>query len=72
MIFSMMRKNLLVEVRRRIENGEFTERSLARQLGVSQPHVHNVLAGVRVPSVELADHIVIQLRIPLSRLWPER
>ena len=71
MIFSTMRQSLLREVRRRIHNGEFTERSLARRLGVSQPHLHNVLKGVRKLSLELADHIVVRLDIPLSRLLPE-
>jgi transcriptional regulator with XRE-family HTH domain len=70
LIFSAMRSNLLEELRRRILNGEFTERSLARRIGVSQPHVHNVLAGVRTLSIELADHIVIHLEIPMGRLLP--
>jgi transcriptional regulator with XRE-family HTH domain len=70
LIFSAMRSNLLEELRRRIHNGEFTERSLARRLGVSQPHVHNVLAGVRTLSIEMADHIVAHLEIPLAKLLP--
>jgi hypothetical protein len=70
-ILSQIRKNLLLEIQRRISNGEFSERSLARKLGVSQPHIHNVLAGVRTLSVELADHIIVHLEIPLSRLLPE-
>lgn len=63
-----MRKNLILEVRRRIRSGEFSERALARKLGISQPHVHNVLAGIREVSVEMADRMVVQLMIPLERL----
>ena len=36
---------LLARVRDRLHNGELTERGLARQIGISQPHVHNVLKG---------------------------
>lgn len=68
MLFHIMRNNLLKEIGRRIHNGEFTERSLARFLGVSQPHIHNVLAGVRTLSVDLADLIIWKLKIPPARL----
>lgn len=39
----------------KIRNGEFTERGLARMLGVSQPHLHNVLKGARPLKPEFAD-----------------
>jgi transcriptional regulator with XRE-family HTH domain len=49
---------LLAYVRNRIHNGELTERGFARMLGVSQPHVHNVLKGVRTLSIEISDSIL--------------
>ena len=39
--------SLLTYVRDRIHNGELTERRLARMIGMSQPHMHNVLKGAR-------------------------
>jgi plasmid maintenance system antidote protein VapI len=47
----------------RIRNGEFSERSLARILGVSQPHLHNVLKGVRPLKPEFADTLLRQFEI---------
>jgi len=41
----------------KIRNGEFTERRLARVLGVSQPQLHNVLKGARPLKPEFADCI---------------
>jgi transcriptional regulator with XRE-family HTH domain len=49
---------LLAYVRNRIHNGELTERGFARLVGVSQPHMHNVLNGVRNISVDLSDSIL--------------
>jgi plasmid maintenance system antidote protein VapI len=47
----------------RIRNGEFSERSLARILGVSQPHLHNVLKGVRPLKPDFADILLRQFGI---------
>jgi hypothetical protein len=49
---------LLAYVQDRIHNGEFTERGLARLIGISQPHVHNVLKGVRNLSAEILESIL--------------
>jgi hypothetical protein len=47
---------LLAYVRDQIRNGELTERGFARLIGISQPHVHNVLLkGVRNLSPEFLD-----------------
>jgi transcriptional regulator with XRE-family HTH domain len=54
---------LLELLRSRIRNGDLSERSLARLTGISQPHVHNVLKGVRTLSPELADVMLSFLRI---------
>ena len=58
MTFQDAQLRLLAYVRDRIHNGELTERGFARMLGVSQPHVHNVLKGVRTLSIEISDSIL--------------
>lgn len=59
--FATLHDRLLMAVRYRLNNGEYTERSLARQIGVSQPHVHNVLKGVRGFSTEFGDALMAGL-----------
>jgi transcriptional regulator with XRE-family HTH domain len=46
---------LLAYVRSQIQNGELTERGFARLIGISQPHVHNVLKGARNLSPNIFD-----------------
>ena len=55
-------------LRKRVRNGELTERGLARAVGVSQPHIHNVLSGKRTFSVETTDDIMRQLHLDLLDL----
>ena len=45
--FEILRNRLIENIRYRIRNGELTERGLARRTGISQPHLHNLLKGVR-------------------------
>ena len=59
---------LLAYVRDRIHNGELTERGLARSIGISQPHVHNVLKGVRNLSPEILDSILEHFQMSLLDL----
>jgi transcriptional regulator with XRE-family HTH domain len=61
---------LLAYVRDRIHNGELTERGLARLIGISQPHVHNVLKGVRNLSPEIFDSILEHFQMSLLDLAP--
>ncbi|MBS1825262.1 MAG: XRE family transcriptional regulator [Acidobacteria bacterium] len=68
MLFHALREALLTEIRDTIRAGTFTERSLARFLGVSQPHIHNVLNGSRSLTFHLADHIITKLEIPWETL----
>ncbi|MFN7936878.1 MAG: XRE family transcriptional regulator [Bryobacteraceae bacterium] len=68
MLFHTLREALLDEIRTTISSGAFTERSLARFLGVSQPHLHNVLNGTRALTFHLADHIITKLEIPWDSL----
>ena len=70
MLFHALREGLLEELRAIVRSGQFTERSLARYLGVSQPHLHNVLAGVRALTFEFADHAISKLDIPWDLLYP--
>jgi transcriptional regulator with XRE-family HTH domain len=64
-------------LRKRIRSGELSERALARMVGVSQPHMHNVLKGKRTFSVETVDDIMRHLRMDVLDLiepgeWAER
>src|SRR3954465_13989160 len=66
--FSELQHRLMEHLRARVRNGELTERGLAKLAGVSQPHIHNVLKGVRCLSPELSDSILVHLRISLIDL----
>jgi plasmid maintenance system antidote protein VapI len=55
----------------RIDNGEFTERGLARLIGVSQPQFHNVLKGKRKLQTKLADRILQKFEISVLDLFNE-
>jgi hypothetical protein len=63
MTFERLHEQLLETVRQRVRNGQLTERSLARLTGISQPHIHNVLKGVRILNNSLADEMLLQLKI---------
>jgi len=64
-------ERLLAEIRNRLRNGELTERALARHLGISQPHVNNVVRGRRKLSPEIADLILNFLHCSLLDLYAE-
>jgi transcriptional regulator with XRE-family HTH domain len=66
--FAQLQQRLLDHLRMRIQRGEATERGLARLTGVSQPHLHNVLKGYRLLSMEMADEILRNLDIGLLDL----
>jgi len=59
--FTVLKARLIRFVNLRIQNGDFTERGLARILGISQSQVHNVLKGARKLKPELADHMMRKL-----------
>ena len=65
MLLIELHKALLRCVQERVRNGELTERSLAKRIGVSQPHMHNVLKGSRELSVELADQILQHMHMSI-------
>jgi DNA-binding transcriptional regulator YdaS (Cro superfamily) len=55
-----------------IRSGKLTERALARRAGLSQPHVHNMLKGVRSPTAESADAMLRAISAEISDLLEER
>jgi AraC-like DNA-binding protein len=59
--FETLRERLLEYLRLRIRNGEWTERALARRAAISQPHMHNMLKGVRILNPEASDQILAKL-----------
>jgi len=68
--FQDARLKLLAYVRDQVRNGEFTERGFARLIGISQPHAHNVLKGVRNFSPEIFDLALKNLHLSLLDLVP--
>lgn len=68
MTFQDARLRLLAYVRNQVRNGEITERRFARLIGISQPHAHNVLKGVRTLSPEIFDVILKYLHMSLLDL----
>jgi len=63
--FRQQQRRLIAHLRELVRNGDATERSLARLTGVSQPHMHNVLKGKRLLSLEMADQVLAQLHLDL-------
>ena len=74
MNFGDLQQRIVALLRQRVSNGEVSERRLARMLGISQPHMHNVLRGKRSFSIETADAILRRLRLDLLDLFepPDR
>ena len=52
----------------RIRNGELTERNLAKRIGLSQGHMHNVLKGTRILTAEVADLLMLELHLSVGDL----
>jgi transcriptional regulator with XRE-family HTH domain len=70
MTFHELQQRLIQELRQRVRSGAATERGLARLSGISQPHLHNVLKGKRVLSMDKADELLRQLQIDVLQLVP--
>jgi len=68
MYFGELHDRLVATLRTRVRNGELSERRLAHITGVSQPHIHNVLKGVRTLSQTMADRILRRLDLSLLDL----
>jgi len=65
MYFTVLQQRLLDYLKDNVKSGKWTERSLARAVGVSQPHMHHVLNGMRALSPALADHMLEKLGLTL-------
>ena len=63
-----LQQRFVAMLRKRVRNGELTERGLARMVGLSQPHVHNVLHGKRTFSLTTTDDMMRQLRVDVLDL----
>lgn len=66
--FGELEVRLIHHLQERIRSGEISERSLARVIGVSQPHLHNVLKGRHLFSLAMADKILRHLNLDLLDL----
>jgi hypothetical protein len=70
--FAGLTLRLLDELRHRIRNGELTERGLAKLTGISQPHIHNTLKGLRALSPRYFDLVLVRLGLTLLDLLPRK
>ena len=68
MDFETLQRRLLARVKTYVRNGDLTERGLARMIGISQPHMHHILKGVRTLSIENADRILRRLDLTVLDL----
>jgi hypothetical protein len=59
---------LIQHLNRCVQRGDFTERGVARRVGISQPHIHNVLKGDRLLSWESADSLLRELNLNIFDL----
>ena len=66
--FGALQARLIAFVNMRIQNGEYTERGLARLLGISQPQIHHVLKGTRRLQPEFADRIMARFGVTVLDL----
>jgi transcriptional regulator with XRE-family HTH domain len=66
--FRDLQGRLIDMAKERVRAGELTERGLARKCGISQPHIHNVLKGIRTLSPAAADRLMEALEIRVTDL----
>ena len=66
--FDDLAQRLVRDVAKLIHSGTVTERRLAGMVGVSQPHLHNVLSGARTLTPTVADRIMSRLHWSLLDL----
>ncbi len=67
--FYILRERLLEHLRHRIHNGETTERGMALRAGISQPHLHNLLKGVRMLNADTGDKLLQKLGMTVLDLF---
>jgi transcriptional regulator with XRE-family HTH domain len=71
MNFQNMHERLAEHIAAKVRNGEITERGLAKRAGISQPHLHNVLKGKRLFSLQSADLVMHELGLSVIDLIRE-
>src|SRR5215831_16643002 len=71
-LFSTLQQRLIRRLNDEIRAGKLTERGLARRAGLSQPHVHNMLKGIRSPTAESADAMLRAISAGVSDLMQGR
>jgi len=71
MLFEQLLEDLRLLLVSRVQNGELTERGLARRVGISQAHMHNVLKGVRILTPEIADLLMLELNLSVLHLMTD-
>lgn len=54
--------------RQRVRSGDVSERGLARKAAISQPHMHNVLKGIRALSPVAADRLMRALNVTVPQV----
>ncbi len=65
-------RKLIELAARKVRSGDITERGLARRSGLSQPHLHNVIKGIRSLSNDTADRLMLGLGISVNDLlWSD-
>ena len=67
-----LNRKLIELAARRVRSGDLTERGLARMCSMSQPHMHNVLKGIRSLSNDTADRLMQALGLGIGDLlWSD-
>ena len=59
--------HMVAETTRKIKAANRSE--LAREIGVTRPHVSQVLSGRSVPSLDVAAKIAKRIGVSLDQLW---
>jgi transcriptional regulator with XRE-family HTH domain len=67
----LLQTRLIAALRKRVQNGEVTERGFARRTGISQSHVNRVLKGTRTLSIDNFQHILNSLNYSVLDLYSE-
>ncbi len=71
MNFQNLHERLADHIAAKVRSGEITERGLAKRAGISQPHLHNVLKGKRLFSLQSADLVMHELGLSVIDLIRE-
>lgn len=66
--FEALAERLIARLNSLVQRGDASERGLAKLAGVSQPHLHNLLAGRRGLTFNVADRLLKIVNLPLASL----